>query len=283
MRVLILGCGFVGKELARALRSEGHWVRGTTTTASKVEELQAICDEVVVLRGNDRQKVHAAAQGCDAVAVCAGPAAARAMSPEERKATYHEVLVETAEAAASAPVSGPVVALSSFSVYGDAANGLASVDEDAPLTAADDASPACFQAAERVYLKEAGSRACIFRCADIYGGEDLPIADKIKMAHQYMKGSVPFEGQALFYRVHVSDVVAAVKFALLHQLRGVYNLTHAEVPPSCQAYFDAVGAQQGLPPLHFRNEIKVPAKPISTARLQATGFRLSHTRAEPMP
>jgi len=282
MRVLILGCGLVGKELARDLRSEGHWVRGTTTTASKVDELRALCDDVVVLRGSDTDRVRAAAQGCDAIAVCAGPAAGRAMTVEERKATYHEVLVATAESAVAAPIQGTIVALSSFSVYGDAANHLDIVDETSPLTPADDASPVAFQAAERVYA-QAQDRACIFRCADIYGGEDPPIADKIKLAHQYMKGSVPFAGEALFYRVHVSDVVAAVKFALLHNLRGTFNLTHADVPPSCRDFFDAAGAAQGLPPLHFRNEIKVPAKPISTARLQATGFRLTHTRAERMP
>lgn len=77
MRVLILGCGWVGKELARDLRHEGHSVRGTTMTARKVEELRAICDDVVVVRGSDAGRVRAAAEGRDASAACAGTAVGR--------------------------------------------------------------------------------------------------------------------------------------------------------------------------------------------------------------
>ena len=49
MRVLIVGCGLVGKELARQLRADGHHVIGTTTTPGKVAALQEVCDEVAVL------------------------------------------------------------------------------------------------------------------------------------------------------------------------------------------------------------------------------------------
>lgn len=283
MRVLVLGCGLVGKELARQLRAEGHQVVGTTTTPGKVETLKEFCDDVAVLRGSDREKVHAAAQGCDAIVVCAGPAAQQAMTPEQRKATYHEVLVATAESAATAPISGPVIALSSFSVYGDAANGLDVIDEQAPLTTADDASPACFQAAERAYLEHAGSRACILRLADVCGGDDPPIEKKVKMAHQLLGGSVPFEGQALFYRVHVDDVVAAIKHSLDKELRGIFNCTHAEVPPRNDEFFNAVGALYDLPPMTFRDELKAPGKPISSEKLTRTGFEFKHTVAERMP
>ena len=60
MRVLIVGCGLVGKELARQLRADGNEVVGTTTTPAKVPALQEVCDEVVVLSGADAEKVHEA-------------------------------------------------------------------------------------------------------------------------------------------------------------------------------------------------------------------------------
>ena len=89
MRVLVVGCGLVGKELAAMLRSEGHVVVGTTTTPGKVATLEKVCDEVVVLTGADRAKVHAAAEGADAIVVTAGPAAAQAMTVEQRQRTGH--------------------------------------------------------------------------------------------------------------------------------------------------------------------------------------------------
>ena len=83
MKVLIIGCGLVGKELAKQLKADGHTVVGTTTTPGKVAALNEVCSEVRVLRGSDTELVHEAAKGCDAIAVCAGPAAQQAMTPEQ--------------------------------------------------------------------------------------------------------------------------------------------------------------------------------------------------------
>ena len=84
MRILVIGCGLVGTALADRLRGAGHVVVGTTTRAEKVEALLAHCDQVEVLRGSERDKVHRAAADCDAIVVCAGPAAQQAMTPEQR-------------------------------------------------------------------------------------------------------------------------------------------------------------------------------------------------------
>ena len=283
MRILIVGCGLVGTELARSLRADGHHVIGTTTTPAKVARLSEACDEVAVLAGGDREAVHAAARGADAIVVTAGPAAAQAMTVEQRQRTYRQVLVDTAESVAGVPGRPHLVMLSSLSVYGDAANHLPVIDEDSPLTTSSDPSPAMFQEAERTYRDAAGERLTVFRCADITGGEDPPIADKVRMAHQVLGGSVPFHDEALFYRVHMLDVVRAVKYALDHDVVGTFNLTHAEVPPRMAPYFDALSAIDGLPPLEYRNELRAPAVPVSVDRLLATGFRFEHTEVERMP
>ncbi|MFN8168648.1 MAG: NAD-dependent epimerase/dehydratase family protein [Candidatus Nanopelagicales bacterium] len=283
MRILIVGCGLVGTELARSLRADGHHVIGTTTTPAKVARLSEVCDEVAVLSGADRAAVHAAAEGADAVVVTAGPSAAQAMTVEQRQRTYRQVLVDTAESVASIPGRPHLVMLSSLSVYGDAANHLDLIDEDAPLTTSSDPSPAMFQEAERTYRAAAADRLTVFRCADITGGEDPPIADKVRMAHQVLGGSVPFHDEALFYRVHMLDVVRAVKHALDHDVVGTFNLTHAEVPPRMAPYFDALSAIDGLPPLTYRNELRAPTVPVSVDRLLATGFVFEHTEVESMP
>jgi nucleoside-diphosphate-sugar epimerase len=283
MRVLIVGCGLVGKELATRLRAQGHYVVGTTTTPAKVPALAEVCDEVAVLSGADTAKVHAAAAGADAIVVAAGPSAAQAMTVEQRQRTYRQVLVDTAESVASAPGEPHIVMLSSLSVYGDAANHLDAIDEDAPLSTSSDPSPAMFQEAERTYRAAAGDRLTVLRCADITGGEDPPIEDKVRMAHQVLGGSVPFHDDALFYRVHLLDVVAAVTYAIEHDLVGTFNLTHAEVPPRMAPYFDAISALEGLPALEYRNELRAPTVPVSVDRILASGFRFEHTEVERMP
>ncbi len=283
MRVLVVGCGLVGKELARMLRADGHVVVGTTTTPGKVGTLAEVCDEVVVLTGADRDKVHQAAQGVDAVVVTAGPAAAQAMTVEQRQRTYRRVLVDTAESVASIPGDPYLVMLSSLSVYGDAANHLDVIDESAPLTDSADPSPAMFQEAERTYRAAAVDRLAILRSADIAGGEDPPVMDKLRMAHQVLGGSVPFHDEALFYRINVLDVARAVKHMIDGRHAGTFNMTHSEVPPALQPYFDTLCALDGLPPLTYRNELHAPTKPVSVDALLATGFRLEHTEVERMP
>ena len=68
MRVLNVGCGLVGKELACQLRAAGHQVVGTTITPAKVPALAEVCDEVAVLAGGDTVAVHKAAVGADDIA-----------------------------------------------------------------------------------------------------------------------------------------------------------------------------------------------------------------------
>jgi nucleoside-diphosphate-sugar epimerase len=278
MRVLILGAGLVGRELASRLTAKGHEVVATTTTPEKVAGLREVAAEVHVLRGVDTDAVAKAAAGADAVVVCVGPDARRAMSAEERRQTYDEVLVQTARSVVAAvPSTARVIALSSLSVYGDAADGLPEVTEEAPLTDADDASPQCFQEMERVYLRHG---AVVLRCADIFGATDLPIAEKVRFAHTVLQGSVPFSGDALFYRVHVDDVLDAIEHALEGDLDGVYNLTHAEVPATNRERFDQISAELGFGPLAYRDELRAPAAPVSVARLAATGFATRHTPVE---
>lgn len=278
MRALVLGAGLVGRALAADLRRDGHHVVATTTTPAKVDDLHEEADEVHVLVGSDRDAVARAAAGCDAVVVTAGPSAARSMTPEQRAATYREVLVATADAVVTAvEADARVVALSSLSVYGDAADHLDRVDEDGPTTTSADPSPSSFLAMERTYLDGLGDRACVLRCADVYGAGDPPIEAKVAMAHDLLGGSVPFAARALLYRVAVADVVGAIRHALDHGLHGVFNLTHAEVPPTNGEVFDAISRDLGRPPLAYRGEIAAPAVPVDTSRLAATGFTAQHT------
>lgn len=272
MKVLVIGAGLVGTAVGARLRELGHEVAATTTTPGKVDGLLEAFDEVVVLRGSDREAVRAAMAGRDAVVVAAGPNAQRAMTPEDRAASYREILVETAESVVAAEETPYVVALSSLSVYGNAADHLPEVTEDSPVTDSTDPSPTMFLAMEQVYLEGAGDRAVVFRCGDIFGAEDPPIEAKIGMAHQYLGGSVPFSADALFYRLAVEDAADAIVHALDTRITGVHNLTHPEVPPTNAALFDAISAAQGLPALAYRNEIAAPARPISVARLAGSGF-----------
>ena len=279
MRVTVIGSGLVGSELGVALRSAGHHVVGTTTTPTRVPELADRFDDVRVVVGRDRDAVADVVSDADAVVVTAGPSAARAMTRADRAATYRDVLVTTAEHVVAASGDAHLVMLSSLTVYGTASDHLGQVDEDSPVSTSDDPSPANFLAAESVYRDGARDRSCIFRCADITGPADVPIEDKVAMAHTALGGSVPFGPDSLFYRVEVADVVDAVAFALEERLVGTFNLTHDGRPGTNRDIFDAIARSQGRGPLEYRDELSAPTVPVSVARLRAAGFTASRSRA----
>jgi nucleoside-diphosphate-sugar epimerase len=157
------------------------------------------------------------------------------------------------------------------------------VDEDSPVSTSDDPSPMSFLAAEAVYRTRAGDRSCIFRCADITGPADLPIEDKVAMAHRVLGGSVPFGPDSLFYRVEVDDVVDAAAFALRTRLVGTFNLTHDERPDTNREIFDAIARTQGNGPLEYRDELSAPTVAVSVERLRQAGFVATRTRPMTAP
>jgi nucleoside-diphosphate-sugar epimerase len=274
MRYFILGAGMTGRELARLLRERGHQVVGSTTTPEKVAGLAEHFDEVRVLRGSDRDAIAEVLAGVDGVVVSAGPPAL--FDEEERERIYHAVLVDTAEsiaaAAQAAGMTGPVVAMSSISVYGAAQNDRETITEDGPLAEPLLASPRNFQKMERVYLDRLPDQACVFRCVEIYSDGDPPVEAQLQMVVDKLDGKLPFEAGALLYRTEVREVAQALAHALETRMVGVFNLAGATVPPTVQQRCDGVATEKGWPPFTYLSELANPTRPLSVDRLTAAGF-----------
>ena len=55
MRIAIIGCGWVGKRLAKYLTDKNHYVIATTTSSDKIADLQKLATEVHLLDFNSTQ------------------------------------------------------------------------------------------------------------------------------------------------------------------------------------------------------------------------------------
>jgi nucleoside-diphosphate-sugar epimerase len=274
MRYFVLGAGLAGRELAKTLRAQGHEVIGSTTTPAKVEGLLEVFDDVRVLKGADTDLITDAITGVDGVVISAGPPAV--FDEETRERVYHAALVETAESIVAAVrasgMSGPVVAMSSISVYGSAQNDRDRIEEDGPLAAQTLASPRNFQRMEKIYLDALPEQACVFRCVEIYGEGDAPMEDQLRMVHEKLDGKLPFAADALLYRTEVKEVTQALAHALEHRMTGLFNLAGTQVPPTIQERCDPIAEANGWPPFTYLGELENPTKPLSVDRLTAAGF-----------
>src|SRR6478736_2107717 len=166
MKLLVLGAGNAGLEVASRGKALGWEVVGTTTTESRVPEIEQFADRAVVLVGSDRAAVAAAAADADAVLVSVSPPVLRAATAEDRAATYEAVLVESCKSAAAA--CDRVVFMSSISVYGDGTKESSPfITEDTPRSTSTEPSTVFYSQAEDAVLANAGGT--ILRLPDIYG------------------------------------------------------------------------------------------------------------------
>jgi nucleoside-diphosphate-sugar epimerase len=274
MKVLILGTGHVGKALAKKLKAAGHTVAGTTTTPAKVDDLKNVLDEVHVLKGNETDKVIAAAQGCDAIVVTVAPNVKNTRTIEERHVHYNDVLVKSnASAAAACP---RVVFCSSFSVYGDGGAGTAPITEETPTGNHEEPSSKYYQLAEQEILKT--GKSCALRFPDMYGAPgDLTYTERCKLVHDFFGGKTVFGEDSPLYAIHFEDVVEAIYHTLTNNLVGIYNVCDNDnVPHTNKEVFDALCEEAGLSPFEYLDQIKAPNRKISAEKLYATGYKVKH-------
>ncbi len=275
MRVLILGAGNVGLEVAARARARGWQVVATTTTPARVDELTAYADEVAVLVGSDSAAVAAAATGCDAILVAASPRIMQSVTVEDRARSYRDVLVASCESAVAA--CARVVFLSSISVYGDGSQATGDqLTEDTPRTTSDEPSSVYFAMAEDAALS--AGRGTVLRLADVHGHpRDIDYTARVRMVHEHMGGSTAFSGAGKLHRVHVDDVARAVLFSLEHDLVGTFNCVPDLVPAlTNQAAFDLLADRAGMARIEFRDELRTPTQQVSSAKLRSTGFTFEH-------
>ena len=275
MNILLLGMGFIGSKTAELLKQNGHHVTGTTTTPEKVDTLKALCDDVLVLRGDEADKIKVAASNADLVIVTVGPNLQRASNPATREEEYHQSLAVTTQSAASA--HSRCIFTSSLSVYGDGGAGTDDITEETPVTSSEDASPRNYKQAEANIL--ASGQGTVLRFPDVYGSDkDMSYVDRIKFGHKVMGGKVPFGGEALLYRIHYVDAAQAIAHAVENNLTGVYNVVdNRELPPNNQTLFDKLADEAGLERLQYLGYIKLPERKISADKLLSTGYAFQHT------
>lgn len=266
--IAIIGCGYIGLEVAKDWTRKGDHVTATTRTAERLSELSKVAQKSVILKGNDEEEFVPIIVHNETILVTTA-----ADSSEHYESAYLNTAQIFRRLALEMDLPRKLIYTSSTSVYGDT-RGLW-VDESSPLLAKGEQARILIEA-EKTYasLEELGWDVCIFRLSEIYG----PGREISKKVRSFANRPLPGGGDQYTNMVHQADCAGAINYALQHQLTGIYNLADDDHPTRKELY-DQVSKQfhlaevkwdPTLTGLHSGN------KRISNHKIKKDGYRFIH-------
>jgi len=276
MNIAIIGAAYTGLAAAEYLRAKGHTISVTTTNPQRVDELSAVADRVVVMKGSDREKMRELVAGQDAVLMTvAGGMVERDGKYVMDLDLYTDAYVGTAESLAASLDAAPgltqIVFTGSWSAYGNA-GGADVVTEDTPATPASPFAQVYIDTENILFAKASDSLSvCVYRTGTIYGPQVGYVPRGLQAQTLPMAGqTVPFDGGAPAAIVHRDDVVRALEFALDSSLGGIYNLIN-DITDTKEKYFGDIIAAAGLEPINWVGAGTGP-KSLANDKIKQAGF-----------
>jgi nucleoside-diphosphate-sugar epimerase len=269
MKVAIVGCGYAGTATARHLRGKSDCtVTATTTTASRVSELESVAQRVVVLKGNDAGAIASLLQDQDAVMLCVG-----ARNADAYRESYLETATTLVSVLQQTPTVKQVIYTGTYSVYGDCQGKV--VDEESPVAPANPNGEILAET-ERVLLAASNPnlQVCILRLGGIYG----PGRELVKIFGRWAGTTRPGAGEDATNWVHRDDIVGGLTFALDNRLQGIYNLV-GDVSLSSSELLDRIFETHNLPKVSWDTSVS-SVRPynarVSNLKIKAAGYQFIH-------
>ena len=270
----ILGCGYVGKAVAKAWRHQGHELWGTTTRHERLNELAEIVDSPVVCDSTDSSTSLEFTSNLDGILASFAPSKNSQVDISQYRETFIgglELLIEALKRRTSeSPLH--LVHLSSCGVYGNRQGAL--TNETDAIDARHPVNQVLARAEEMIQsVRSEKINVCVLRLGGIYGpGRDIP-----GMLLSAAGGIVQRNGQNVPCWIHLDDIVRGVNFAFEHNLNEVYNLVD-DTQYTGQELTDRLCEQAGLPLakwLTVDTSDRVLNARVSNAKLKQLGFTLT--------
>lgn len=276
MRVLIVGCGYVGIPLGVALRAAGHEVFGLRRNPAAAADLNAAGIVPVFADITEPDSLTALPGGVDWVVHCA---AAGGTGPGGYRRVYVDGMRHLLAWLDTARATGlsRFVYTSSTSVYGQ--NDGAWVTEESPTQPGAPTARVLVEA-EQVLLnayRDTGVPAIVLRLAGIYGPGRGYWFKQVLSGQARLEG----EGRRFLNMIHRDDVAGAIRAALERGKPGeIYNVVDNEPVSQRDLYGWLSGTlHRPMPPSVAANESRrtrgVTNKRVANARLrEQLGYRL---------
>ena len=269
MRVVVVGCGYVGLELAEQLAERGHAVTGVRRSDAGLNAIETVGERID--GGGDVDAVRAdatdlasldALPDADAVVFAASSGGRGAEAAREVSVDGLRNVVEAYAARPSPP--DRLVYTSSTGVYGD--HDGAWVDEETPIDPTTEKTRVLAEA-ERIAVEatgDAGFDGTVARFAGLYGPERYRL-------ERYVEGPVT---AGYLNMVHRDDAAGAIRYLLeTDRARGEPVVVVDDEPVDKHAFADWLADECGVP----RPEKRSKAERIAAGDLSAAAERRIRT------
>ncbi|MGB5467247.1 MAG: SDR family oxidoreductase [Sedimenticolaceae bacterium] len=230
--MLIVGCGDVGKRIARRARARGQSVSCLVRRAESADLLRSEGISTLVIDLDNQSPAFSPDVDSGQIFYLAPPPSAGTDDPRMRRLL----------AALSGDRSGRIVYISTTGVYGDCQG--AWVDERFPARPQVDRARRRLDAEQQLRAWSAAGRGdiIILRVAGIYGPDKLPLARLQQQLPMISAAEAPWTN-----RIHIDDLVTVCEAAMAVGRPGeIYNVSDGE-PGNMRDYFDRVADLYGLP------------------------------------
>ncbi|GAB3577093.1 SDR family oxidoreductase [Spirosoma luteolum] len=216
--VAIIGLGWLGMPLAKALQEEGYAVIGSTTSADKRAMLQQQGLQTVELTLNPAPVGRLEALlGSDVLVINVPPRAGR------QGTDFHPQQVAGLIEAIRTSAVAHIIYVSSTSVYPEQQiPGRALVEADV-TSPAEAAAPALVRAEQTVLALSPERTVTILRCGGLMGYDRIP--------GKYVAGRTVDSGSVPVNYIHRDDVVGILQQLIRTRIAGTYNAVAPEHPP----------------------------------------------------
>jgi nucleoside-diphosphate-sugar epimerase len=258
MTKLILGCGYLGRRVARRWRAMGHEVFGLVRHAEHAHQIAAEGVRPIVADVTEPVSLRALPPA-ETVLYCVGY---DPVGGKSRREVYVEGLRNVLDSLS--PATRRAIFISSTGVFGEAGGGW--IDEDSPCRPAREAAQALLAAEKQLAAHPLGKLAIVLRLAGLYGPGRLPQTAEIRSGRPL---AVPVG--CWVNLIHVDDAASVVLAAEACPHPPRTYLVSDGHPVGRREYLGRLAELLGAPPPTFcESETASPGRGAGQKRVRNT-------------
>jgi nucleoside-diphosphate-sugar epimerase len=275
MKIAIIGCGYVGRAIAKQWHEAGHELTVTTTTPGKISELADVAQRVKLLETRDLDGLREICEGQELILLSIG---SQGRTEEGYRLAYLQTAQNLKTALQGNSTVKQVIYTSSYSVVGN--HDGAWVDETTPDRPGTVFAEILLETEQILASLTGGDRqVCILRLGGIYGeGREI-----LKIFRNTMGKIQPGTGEEYSNWIHLEDIVSGIEFARAQQLSGLFNLVADEPIQRC-VLLERLAKKYNLDPVIW-DASQPSARPfnvrVSNQKLKNLGFSLAYPSTQP--